>query len=265
MHLADFFALHPVFSLADAEKALTPPKGRMGLGNRMRHHLKQGRLKLVANGVYAVVPPGASPQRFLPDPFLVAVAVRSDAVFSHHSALELLGAAHSTWNQCTCYTAHRRRPLLLSGATLRFLDPPTPLKAGAWATLGIRQAQRQGRLLHVTGPERTLVEGFHRQALAGGLEELVLSASGFPTMDLDLLEEILRLYDVRNLWAATGWFLERFSETFHVQDAALCRFALQRPRAPHYLERSRRGGTFAPRWNLVLPIVLGNRGEPNEP
>jgi hypothetical protein len=32
-----------------------------------------------------------------PDPFLVAAAVRPDSVFSYHSALEFLGAAHSVW------------------------------------------------------------------------------------------------------------------------------------------------------------------------
>jgi hypothetical protein len=42
-----------------------------------------------------------------------------------------------------------------------------------------------------TGPERTLVEGFCRPSLAGGLEKLVRSASGFSTLDLDLLEKVL--------------------------------------------------------------------------
>ena len=48
-------------------------------------------------------------------------------------------------------------------------------------------------MLETTGPERTLVEGFRRPALSGGLEELVRSASAFPTLDLGLLGKVLRV------------------------------------------------------------------------
>ncbi|MFZ2052820.1 MAG: hypothetical protein WAU81_01365, partial [Candidatus Aminicenantales bacterium] len=105
----DFFAGHPVFSLDEARAALSPPGGRRGTVERLKHHLEKGRLKLLAREIYAVVPPDVEPARFLPDPFLTAVAVRADALFSHHSALELLGAAHSVWNQVTLYTGKRRR------------------------------------------------------------------------------------------------------------------------------------------------------------
>jgi hypothetical protein len=49
-------------------------------------------------------------------------------VFSHHSALDLLGAAYSVWRQCTLYVVGRRRPLLLDGVVVRFLDTPRPMQ-----------------------------------------------------------------------------------------------------------------------------------------
>ena len=101
--------------------------------------------------------------------------------------------------------------------------------------------------------------------LAGGLEELVVSASGFSILDLELLEEILRAYDVSNLWAAVGWFLERFKRTFHVSDETLDRMEFNRPKSPHYLVRSRRGGKLEPRWNLILPDELLRLSEPDAP
>jgi predicted transcriptional regulator of viral defense system len=122
--------------------------------------------------------------------------------------------------------------------------------------LGTRKIERQGKLLLTTGPERTLVEGFRRPRLAGGLEELVTSASGFAVLDLTLLDEILQRYSIANLWAATGWFLERFRKTFHVPDEFLNHMEQHRPRSPHYLERNRRGGVLAARWNLILPKDL---------
>jgi predicted transcriptional regulator of viral defense system len=262
---ADFLATHPVFSLDEAARVLAPPGGRAGTVERLKHHLETGRLKLATRGVYAVVQPGTSADRFRPDPILVAAAARPHGIFSHHSALELLGAAHSVWNQCTLYTEQRRRPLVLDGATIRFLDHPCPLRTGRRRHLGTRRIERRGNLFEATGPERTLVEGFRKPALTGGLEELVRSASGFATLDLDLLKEILRGYGVANLWAATGWFLERFQRSFHVPASLLSRMEQNRPRSPQYLERNRRGGTLAPRWNLILPQILVQPGEVDEP
>ena len=134
----------------------------------------------------------------------------------------------------------------MSEATVRFLDHPAPMRTESGGHLGTRKIERQGRLLRATGPERTLVEGFRRPGLAGGLEELVTSASGFAVLDLTLLDEILQKYSIANLWAATGWFLERFRETFHVPEEFLSHLERHRPSVPHYVERNRRGGGLRP-------------------
>jgi predicted transcriptional regulator of viral defense system len=260
----DFFSTHPVFSLGEAAAALMPEGKRLRVVERLKHHLRTGRLKRVTREIYAVVPPSLSPERFHPDLFLVASAMYPDGVFSHHSALELLGAAHSLWNQCALYVARRRRPLVLEDATLRFLDFPLSMKGDSGKQVGTRRIERQGRLLEVTGPERTLVEGFSRPSLVGGLEELVSSAAGFTTLDLDLLEKVLRRYDMAKLWAATGWFLERFQKSFHVPDALLARMEQGRPHSRAYVERGQRGGLLVRRWNLILPKVLLSPGDPDE-
>jgi predicted transcriptional regulator of viral defense system len=260
-----FFAIHPVFSLGEATSALNPSGGRKAMVERLKHHLEKGRLKTVTRGVYAVVLAGASPAEFRPDPFLTAVAVRPDAVFSHHSALELLGAAHSVWNQVTLYTEKRRQPLCLAGHAICFLEYPRAMTMPSKEAFGIRKVERLGKMLSTTGPERTLVEGFRRPALAGGLDELVQSAAGYPVLDLELLEEVLRRYDIANLWAAAGWFLERFQKVFYVPDNVLERMERRRPRSPQYLERNLRGGWLASRWNLILPNSLKTQGGVGEP
>jgi len=264
LNVTDFFATHPVFSLDEAVEVLARGGKRAGVVDRLKYHLKTGRLKRVTREIYAVVPPVVSVEDFRPDPFLVAKAMHPNGIFSHHSALELLGAAYSVWNQCTLYVARRRRPLLLDGFAVRFLDSPLPMQTGSGKQLGTRRVERQGMLLEVTGPERTLVEGFNRPSLVGGLEELVRSAAGFTTLDLDLLEEVLRRYGLARLWAATGWFLERFQKSFHVPDAFLTRMEERRPRSRVYAERDQRGGTLVRRWNLILPQTLLSLGEPDE-
>lgn len=263
MKTAQFFATHPVFSLHEATTALAPTGGRSGTVERLKYHLRSGTLKLAARGVYAVVPPGVPVEQFQPDSVMVASAVRPDGIFSHHSALELLGSAHSMWRQCTIYVEKRRRPLHLNGRTILFLGHPGAMSADN-KQLGTVRIEQQGRLLRTTGPERTLIEGFRRPSLAGGLEELVRSASAFPTLDLDLIEKVLHGYAIANLWAAAGWFLERFKKTFYVKENFLERLEQHRPRSPHYLERNRRGGILSARWNLILPEVLARPREPDE-
>lgn len=250
-----FFSANAVFSLDQAAKAFGQANERERVRSRLKHHVKTGRLKRAAKGAYAVVPPGVKPSDLRPDPFMVAATLRPDAVFSHHSALELLGVAQSMWQQCTAYTASVRRPLKLRDQTVMFLAYPTQLR-GRRHDLGTRKIERGGFLLRATGPERTLVEGFRRPALTGGLEELVQSASGFAVLDLALVETVLRAYDAANLWAATGWFLDRHQATFHVPKKFLALCERHRPRSPQYLDRGSRGGVQLSRWNLIIPDVL---------
>lgn len=265
MDTSAFFANHAVFSLDQAAKELAPPGGRRGTIERLKHYLEKGRLKLVTREVYAVVPEGVTANRFQPDPFLAIAVLREDCVFSHHSALQLLGAAHAAWKKYSVYTGHRRRALSLNGATIQFLDHPSQFQSQAYRRIGTRRVEYLGKLLATTGPERTLVEGFRRPALAGGLEELVQSAGGFPVLDLDLLDQILRRYETATLWAAVGWFLERFQNSFHVSESILAEMEKRRPRAPHYLSRGQRGGSLASRWNIILPANLAQRDGVNEP
>ena len=260
-----FFDSHPVFSIREATEAFNPRRGRQGMVDRLKHHVEKGRLVSVTKGIYAVVPGSRESGDFHPDPFLSAVAARKDAVFSHHSALELLGASHSAWYKVTVFTEKRRRPLPMARTTIMFLRDPGVLEGKQKRIMGIRKVERLGKVLTATGPERTLVEGFRRPALAGGLEELVESAAGFPVLDLGLLEEVLGAYDAAYLWAAAGWFLERYQRTFYASDDLLVRFQRKKPLSPQYLEKASRGGWLAPRWNLILPDPLRAQGATGEP
>ena len=243
------------------EAQLPPPKAL----DRLKYHLRLGRIDTLERGLYAVVPPGSSRERFQPDRYLVAAATRPDAIFSHHAALELLGAAHSDWNVCTVFTKRRRRKLVLATVELQYLAHPTSLRKRSLEDLGTRQVERQGSLLRVTGPERTLVDGFRQPRHVGGLSELVESAAGFGVLELDLLMRILDVYDQRSLWAAVGWFLERYKETFFVPDDYLESLEKRRPRSTQYVPRGERSGRFVRRWNLVLPANVVRGGERDDP
>ncbi len=264
METSQFLQTHPVFTLAEAARVLQPAGGKKATIERLKYHQSRGRIKLVAREIYATKPLDLPSEKFQPDAFLVAAALRADAVFSHHSALELLGAAHSEWSLVTVCTRRRRPPLDLGSQQVRFLAPPPGLRRGRREDLGIREVGRGNRILRTTGPERALLDGFRQPHLAGGVEELVESAAGFPVLELELLRELLELYETKGLWAAAGWFLERYHRTFYVPDPFLAHLEERIPRSPHYLVRAARGGTFIPRWNLIVPDSLTRGAEPNE-
>jgi len=133
-----FFDTNPVFSLEEAEEYLALPSGRAGTLERLKYYLDSGRLKGIVRGIYAVVPPGVSPENFYPDPFLVATAARSDCVFAYHSALELLGAAHSAWNNITVFVKSPRREIHLGETRIKFLSFPKILNTNNARKIGTR-------------------------------------------------------------------------------------------------------------------------------
>ena len=260
----DFMASKKVFTLDQAATALGKSGRRRNVLQRLRHYALKGRLKSVARGVYATVPRGQSPETFYPDRYLVAAAVRPDAVFSFHAALELVGSAHSEWMVCTVFTSERRAPLRMGGVTIRFLAHPSPLRRTDNLSLGVRIVDHLGEELKTTGPERTLVEGFRWPGRVGGLNELVESAAGFSVLNLKLLQEVLTAYDRKVLWAAVGWFLERSSQSFGVSREHLLLFREHSPRSAQYLPGARGQGVYVREWNLILPESLARAQEPDE-
>lgn len=263
MDTGTFLQTHRVFSLDEAVRALAPQGGRGRVLERIQYFAGLGKVKRITRGVYASVPPGVDPKRFWPDVFLVAAALRPDAIFSHHSALELLGASHSEWRLCTAFSS-RRRSFQLNGTEVRFLSQPAALTRERLTGLGTRTIHRLDRELRVTAPERTLVDGFRNPDLVGGVSELVQSAAGFSVLELPLLFEVLGAYKQKLLWAAVGWFLEQHRKSFYVTDEDLSKVERHVPKAPQYLIPGQRGGVMARRWNLILPENVTRGREPDE-
>ncbi|MBK9472860.1 MAG: hypothetical protein IPO18_11305 [bacterium] len=258
----DFMELNRIFTVDEFARHLG---GQKSLAEyRVRYYLSQGRLNRLANGVYATVPVGVAPESYEPDAFLAAAAIRPDAVFAYHSALDLLGQGHSVWWTCTVCTARRRSPVAVGRNTIKFLSHPQAARPrlGAKTSPGeasvpwTTKVSRGGRTLRVTTPERTLVDGFRELSLVGGLDELVESMDGFASLNPDALQEILGAYNNRRLWAAVGWYLQRRLKDLFLGASILGDFQKHRPRTRVYLVPGQRGGVLARDWNLVVPEHL---------
>ena len=253
-----------MFAQAHGEQRPSP-----ALVKRLKYLQATGRVVSLERGLYATVRPGDDPDAVAPDPYLLGAVLRPDGVFAYHSALTLLGAGHSVWNVVTLLSHRRRRPFVLRTARVEVLPHPAALVRKGATDLGVRQVPYLETTLRVTGPERTLVDGFRQLRLVGGLEELVTSAAGFASLDLKQVDAALRAYDLRVLYAAVGWFLETYREHFFVPDDFLTCLQQQRPAAPQYLPRrartERESGRLVPRWNLILPDAVLRGAEPHEP
>jgi len=248
-----YFQTHPVFTLDQFRRRVGAGTSPATAQARIKYHLARGRLKLVEKGVYAVIPPGLDPKELLLDRFLVAAALRNDAILAYHSALEVLGYAHSTYRDTFFLTARRRKDLRLVDGRIRSFLHPKPLRARRAEEFGVVVRERVGVRLKVTGPERTLVDCLSAPRYGGGLEEVFQSAAGFPSLDLDVLIGYLERLGQRRLYAAAGYYLEREAKRLFVPDRFLDRLARERPTSPVYLDRGKRGGRMQARWNLIVP------------
>ncbi|MFQ5960049.1 MAG: hypothetical protein ACE5MG_01545 [Candidatus Methylomirabilales bacterium] len=248
-----FFQTHPVFTLSQFRRAVGGRATPSTTQTRVKYYLSRGRLKLVEKGVYAVIPPGVEPQRFVPDRFLVAASLRNDAVLAYHSALEMLGYAHSAYRDTFYLTSRRRKDLLLDGGRVRAFLHPKQLREKSEEGYGAETRERLGVKIRVTGPERTLVDCLAAPRYAGGLEEVFQSAGGIPTLDLDQLWGYLVRLGQKRLFSAVGFFLEREVKRLFVPPEFLDRLARECLDSPMYLERGSRGGRLQKRWNLVVP------------
>ncbi len=248
-----FFRTHPVFTLDQFRQAVGGQTAAASTRTLVKYHVGRGALRPVEKGVYAVVPAGLDARQFAPDRFLVVAALRDEAVLAYHSALELLGYAHSTYRDAYYFSSRRRKDLHLGGGKLRAVLHPKPLRERREESYGVEVRERQGVKIRVTGPERTLVDCLAVPRYAGGLEETLQSLQGVPTLNLDRVAGYLERLGQRRLFAAAGAFLEREAKRLFVPPEFLDRLARERPTSPTYLARGRTGGRLLPRWNLVVP------------
>jgi predicted transcriptional regulator of viral defense system len=263
MGLNEFFATHPVFTtaeLADYQRD-NGSRSRWTRKALLAHHRKHGHLLLVQRGLYAVVPPGATPETCPVDPYLVAAKLRDDAVLAYHTALELHGKAHSVFNeffflshtpphQPTAFRSHRFRGVLF----------PKALRDAGEEEHGVMVVDRSGVDVRVTRLERTLVDVLDRPDLSGGWEEAWRSLESVEYFDLDEVVGYALLLGNATTTAKAGYFLDQHRERLMVTEAHLDPLRKHLPKQPHYLERGRRSeGRLVSEWNLVVPVHVAER------
>ena len=262
MKLRAFFHTHPVFTVEDFAGFLSSD-GTHNVRTQeslLSYHVKAGNIVRVRRGLYASVPPGASPDNFPIDPLLLAGRISKDAILAYHTALEAHGKAYSVYEHFT-YLVSKPIPLITFRSHLfkgaRF---PLALLRKKAESFDVIKADRSGMAIRITGLERTFVDVLSRPDLSGSWEEIWRSLETVEYFDLDKVTEYTLLLENATTAAKVGFFLEQHRESLMVEDAHLKTLYDHRPRRPHYMERSRRkSGRFVSAWNLIVPEEIIRR------
>jgi len=261
-----FFQTHPVFRFDEFRHAylIDGRRSEATVGAVLKQHVAAGNLINLRRGLYAHVPPGSDVKDFHVDVFLVASRATTDAVIAYHSALQMLGKAHSLTNRITYLTGHRTRTFAVGDVDIAPVFFPGVLARSKDSDDGIIEESRAGLTVRVTGYERTMVDMLASPQHGGGWEETWRSLENIEFVDLDfVVAYALRLKSALTV-ARLGFFLEQHRDELLVEDRHLEALRAKSPKHPTYFERrQRQGGRLVSHWNLFVPenIVTRSWGE----
>ncbi|MBI4605380.1 MAG: transcriptional regulator [Planctomycetes bacterium] len=262
MKPATFFARQPVFRFEEFRAAhlATGERSPQTTASVLKQHVAAGNLLNVRRGLYARVPEGADPATFQVDPYLLGSRLSADAAIAYHSALQLLGKAHSLSGRITYLTRRRAKPFEFQGTRFVPVLVPAPLRELPDLGGGLREESRGGLPVRVTGYERTLVDVLDAPEYGGAWEEIWRSLEGIEFVDLDfVIDYAFRLGSALTI-GRVGFYLEQHRDALLVEDRHLDALRARAPTQPRYFERRhRKGGKLLARWNLIVPEMLITR------
>lgn len=248
-----FLEDHPVFTLDELREFLGYKNGGRKASDTVLYQKKMQRIGTVKQGLYFSIRPGRNVQQTFPDPFLVVSKLSDDAVIGFHSALDLLGFGHSLFNTYYYFSNRFRPALRFRGSHFRSVKTPEELQKKSQQFFGTEKVERVGLRITVTGNERTFVDCLERPQYCGGFEEMYRSLEKMPYLQFEVLLKYLELRDQKKLYGTAGFFLEQNRDTFHVEESLLQQLERKKPATPVYWDRSKKGGSYVRRWNLVVP------------
>ena len=158
-------------------------------------------------------------------------------MLSHHTALQFHGRAHTVWQQLSYQATRPAAPLTFRPQVFRGTRFPYALSD--------RGAQ--------------LVDVLNRPRYPGGWEEIWRSLESVASFDLNRVVQYALLQDNATTVARVGFFLEQHRNVLMLDETHLAGLRHHRPRRPHHLDRSKRGGRLPPDWNLVVPTEVMER------
>lgn len=259
MNYKKFFQTHPVFTIEELRSVFKKDKPSY-VHNNLKYYLKKGRIRSIKRGLYYVIPEGASLKEFHPDSLLICSRLDKEAVIGFHSALEMMGYAHSVFHRFFYYSSKRKRKFSFRGEEFISVKIPENLKKKKLEKLGVVEKYYHNLSVRYTNRERTLVDCLDRPGYAGGIEEAYRCLEKYPYLDFKEILDYLDALKKSVLYAKVGFFLQQHREQFYVEEDLLIKLKKNIPASPVYFTPERKKGRFIKEWNLVVPEIVIKRG-----
>ncbi len=259
MILDDFTRENPVFTHKEVTEYLQGIDGRSAaaVDSFLAYHVRRGHLGRVRQGLYFVVPPDQEAQLCDVDMYLVGAKVAPDSVLTYSTALSFYAdEPQPVGEQLIFMTETKVRRTEFRDWRLIPVPPAESLKRSEKPLTEVEQRTYKNAELRISSPARTLVDVLDRLAFCGGWQVVWPLLKKLPKPDLNAVMAYLDLLGNASAVAKVGWFLETHRVHFSLELHLLEELRKRIPDQPRYLERSKRGGTMVPRWNLIVPDEL---------
>jgi predicted transcriptional regulator of viral defense system len=213
--------------------------------------IETGKFQTIRKGLYMVLSPLETPEKYEPDKLLIASKIRKKYYLGFHTALEYYGCAYSAFNEA--YICVQPKDRFDSFQYKRFTFKPVFVKDTASQ---IVEKPYRHSLLRVSSKERTFIECIDRVQYAGGWEECIKSLESLSGINIEKLVSLTLSQKRKTLPRRIGYVLEllRNRSPFyeHADDNMLDKIKATIMGPPQYLIRGRKS-RLNKRWNLYIP------------
>jgi predicted transcriptional regulator of viral defense system len=247
----DFIEQHAVFTTTEFRAALPADTPASTVLNRLRQAHERGYIERVRHGVYASRVGAFAAAT--PDPLLVASRLASDYTIAYHSALEAHGVAHAPFRRVTLLST--RTPFMFEYRGYEFVvrrPPKRLLDDDAWKNLVV-PLRRGNELVKVTSRERTLVDCLDNLKWAGGIEEVLRSIGGFPSLDIESAIAYVDMLGSASIAARLGWVLSAAPDLWRMTVEEIGALRSRVGKGPYFLDTRANSTQLIPEWRLYIP------------
>lgn len=205
---------------------------------------EKGFLQKIKQGVYAIVPPNMiGNDTYLPDKFLIAAHLKKKYYISHHSALELHGLAESLFNKVYITLLNYSQSFEYKGITYTFVSTKH--------FFGIERIAYKSVNISISDLEKTVLDCIRNIHFTGGLEELVKSISGIPSLNYEKILDYLEQFNEQILYHKTGFLLECVKD-LSPPKKFLNTLKEHIGKKVYYLDKEKTSA-YNKKWNIMVP------------
>ena len=210
---------------------------------------KKGYSQRIKGGLYSVIPFEQTPdvgQQHLPDKYIVASRMSKRYFLSHHTALELHGAADAQFS--TVYiTAPQRIPHLHH-------QGKSYLCVQSKHFFGFQEIEHHGQRILVSDKERTAVDCLRTISHTKGMQELLAALPKLAPLNFEVIYQYIRKIDEVSLAAKAGFVLESLQRELHTPEWLGERLRKMLTKKTYYLDQEKVGlSRHVKEWRLMVP------------